>query len=231
MRNWRLLDAVQPTRQEEVLWLLRKDDGYYWPKEEIITRAFKKVIELGCFSILRALQAAVNLDLNREDYLLLAVKYRQNTVLSELLELNADPHSFGAKALSVAAQEANVTATRILLGCERADFNSLFGSDGNNLLHRAISGTTESPKVVQLIIDSGNYTHAANKKGETPIGLAIATDREDFVDLLIKNVANIEMPCYWDGPRPATPLLYAAARNKEIIVRLLLQRGASLEAF
>ena len=191
-----------------------------------IRTAFQKAIELGCFDILGALQAAVELNLESEDYLLLAVRYRQDSVLSELLELGVDPHSFRGEAFRIAAQEANVTAVRILLGCERADFNSLLDSKGNTLLHWPVSGATDSLEVVQLIIDSGNYTNMANKFKMTPIGLAIVLGREHIVVLLIKYVADINAVCHMIGPQPVNLLTCAVIHNKANIVRLLLRKGA-----
>uniref|UniRef100_A0A0B7JZL9 Uncharacterized protein n=1 Tax=Bionectria ochroleuca TaxID=29856 RepID=A0A0B7JZL9_BIOOC len=100
-----------------------------------------------------------------------------------------------------------------------ADINECDWRGDTPLTRAASSGHTA---IVKLLIEKGASINKADSMGETP--LMRAASHETVVELLVKNGADIN-ECNGSGE---TPLANAAKRGQEAIVKLLIDRGASI---
>lgn len=76
-------------------------------------------------------------------------------------------------------------------------------------------------KVEQMLADGADPNYLSDLGG-TPLTWAVAWDRQEVVECLLRNGAEVELPA-----RPArSPLMHAASRGNEAIVALLMAHGA-----
>ena len=81
-----------------------------------------------------------------------------------------------------------------------------------------------SPKVIQVLLESPQTNvELRNAKDESPLMLAAIKGQQELVTQLIKRDADINKPGW-------TPLHYAASGPDTAVVRLLLDRGAAVNA-
>lgn len=73
-----------------------------------------------------------------------------------------------------------------MLLAKGADFNVKDKSGGNTALHNAIKISIQSDnlEIVEFLIKSGTDVNAANKKGETPLKLAVEGKKKKIAELL-----------------------------------------------
>jgi ankyrin repeat protein len=76
-------------------------------------------------------------------------------------------------------------------------------------------------KVEQMLADGADPNYL-NDLGGTPLTWAVAWERQEVVECLLRNGAEVELPA-----RPArSPLMHAASRGNEAIVAILMAHGA-----
>lgn len=76
-------------------------------------------------------------------------------------------------------------------------------------------------KVEQMLADGADPNYLSDLGG-TPLTWAVAWDRQEVVECLLRNGAEVELPA-----RPArSPLMHAASRGNEAIVAILMAHGA-----
>lgn len=104
---------------------------------------------------------------------------------------------------------------------------AFLNDDGQSALHlAAMLDEYMTGDVLQHGVDIN--IEVRNLDGETPLMCAVRTDKEEIVTLLLKNNANVNVRASESGK---TCLHLAAEKDKTgIITRLLLKRGADLEA-
>lgn len=75
---------------------------------------------------------------------------------------------------------------------------------------------------VEQMLANGADPNYLNDLGGTPLTWAVAWDREEVVECLLRNGAEVELPA-----RPArSALMHAASRGNEAMVSLLMAHGA-----
>ncbi len=76
-------------------------------------------------------------------------------------------------------------------------------------------------KVEQMLADGADPNYLSDLGG-TPLTWAVAWDRQEVVECLLRNGAEVELPA-----RPErSPLMHAASRGNEAIVSMLMAHGA-----
>jgi ankyrin repeat protein len=178
-----------------------------------------------------------------------------DAVVTALLDAKADlgaVDAAGATALHLAAAGGHVSTVRILLdaGADPATADA----DGATSLHMAASHG--HPRVVELLIERKAGLDAATKSGDTPLavardagsagallaaGAAVTTKREDGLTAL-HLAAQAGCPCVVEAlvagqvdpnvrdRAGRTPLHHALLSGHLYVARLLLARGAAIEA-
>ncbi|GFG07816.1 ankyrin repeat domain-containing protein 50 [Aspergillus udagawae] len=107
----------------------------------------------------------------------------------------------------------------------------LVGSNGDNLLHRAVRQNLPTSDVI-FLLDEGVDINHRNVDGRTPLAAAIAdddssvTEKPDIVELLLQRGAKTDLP----DNQSWHPLHHAASNAKPWAVRLLSQYGADPDA-
>lgn len=101
---------------------------------------------------------------------------------------------------------------------------SMFLTGCKDNIHRAsIKGDV---KVVRILISEGQDINQRNRKGKTPIFLAIKNNKVEVVKVLIDNGADLTL----QDEYIATPLHYAANIPNIEIARMLVDAGANVDA-
>jgi ankyrin repeat protein len=159
--------------------------------------------------------------------IMVAISAGNNEQVAELLSQGVGPESKnedGWSPLLVAALTGNVTAAAQLLR-EGADVEQRLDGEDTPLMLAAMYG--HKNMVVFLAAEGGanvNAQRPSNK--ETPLIIASAVGDDDIVEALILLGADIEAA---DGSGD-TALSHAARYRHKLVVSVLLQRGAEMEA-
>ena len=145
----------------------------------------------------------------------------QISIFDDGLENENGPHLVNAPALTKEDSEAEI---HDILTKKSAGF---LNDDGQSALHlAAMQNEYMTGDVLRRGIDID--INIRNVDGETPLMCAVKLDKEEIVALLLKNNANVNLKASDSG---STCLHIAAAKDKiGIIIQLLLERGADLEA-
>ncbi len=80
---------------------------------------------------------------------------------------------------------------------------------------------------VQTLLSSGTPVDEIDSHGSTALTYAVRNGHVEIVQLLLDKGANIEIG---DSAAHGTPLIWAAYKNQEAVVRLLIQHGANINA-
>ncbi|MCJ1261200.1 Ankyrin-2 [Lobaria immixta] len=218
-------------------------------KDNLAIRALYEAAEDGHEVVIRLLlEKGADIEAKRsgETALHRATSFGHEAVVRLLLEKGADVNAemfSGGTALHLAAVGGHEAVVRLLLEKE-ADVEAK--SSGETALHRAADFGHEA--VMRLLLEKGMDINAKDYLGWTALHLAARSGHEAVVRLLLNRGADLEATTLqevaWSGrkavvaplvPLPtfdlATTTLQEAARGgHEDVVRLLLNKGADLEA-
>ena len=143
-----------------------------------------------------------------------------------LIEHNADVNArnaFGATALMWSASD--VQKVRLLLE-HRADVNVAAKSGKTALL---IALSRPSPEVARLLLAKGADAAAVDKGGVTALLAAVHGNDTATIRMLVEAGADVNR-AETQGFSPVTPLMAAAANGNLPVVKLLLAKGAKVDA-
>ena len=136
---------------------------------------------------------------------------------------------------AIRSGKANVLAA--VLAEHGLHVNSLLLPEGDTLLHYAVDGG--SLEVVEYLIKHGAQVNVANRYGYTPLDEATTFAKTDIVALLKKarathgrgfSIKVAPTAGWYAAPVNPPDILTAAREGQTETVRLLLDRGANIEA-
>lgn len=125
--------------------------------------------------------------------------------------------------LFTAIEQGQIAKVRALLDAG-ADPNSVNSKDLSALMYALIYGDNA---IVRLLVDSGAAIDRNDANGATPLMIAAYVGNLDGASYLIDLGADVNAT---ERGTEATPLHYAATRDRAEVAKLLLQHGAKLEA-
>jgi ankyrin repeat protein len=130
----------------------------------------------------------------------------------------------GMTPLIAASARANLDAMRLLID-KKADVNAKNAAGGTALM---AASTTGNAQAVRMLLDKGADSKVRTKRNESALSDAATSGDEATVKLLLERGAEVNT----QDIRGYSPLLYAAGSDAmpAAVVRLLLARGASLDA-
>lgn len=82
-------------------------------------------------------------------------------------------------------------------------------------------------EVIALLLKAGADPRATNAEGQTPLHLVARTGNVEAAQRLLKAGAHVDARENWGGQ---TPLMWAAAQNQPAMIRLLVAKGADVNA-
>lgn len=138
-----------------------------------------------------------------------------------LLQKNSeieDEYSFGAMDLFLAL-EGKSLEDQFFIVDHSIDIDEL-DYDGDTILTVCV---VHYPHLVQHILDRGADINKHNKKGRTPLILAIGAARKDSIEVLLKNKADVNTNDFEN----TSPLMYAT-KNEPWYFDALLELGADI---
>lgn len=108
-------------------------------------------------------------------------------------------------------------------------------NEGNTLLMVAVANNAVS--VAKLLIKEGAENQTCNATGLTALGIAASKGHLDMVKLLLENMAYVEgayrmgslSDCVFNETQ-MTPLMFAVENNSLEIAKLLIEKGADVNA-
>ena len=151
-----------------------------------------------------------------------AVCYNHPDILLILLEAGMDPNIHGehVPALHVAASNDNVEAAKILISHgAKIDIRDSVNND-TALIYGIRDGKF---RVAELLLEAGADPNLTDRRGFTPVHIAVARNDAKLVQRLLDHGAAINARTHSDG---RTPLMIAAAAGFEEMVEMLLSLGA-----
>ena len=173
------------------------------------------------------LEAGANPNVATEEFspLQRAVAIGNTEMVRLLLAAGASPNAVAGEwpPLHVAVHLPSVKIVRLLLAAG-ADANAVDPGFGGNALHHArILGDREMEKLLRKAGASADWPADCNKL----LGLASCEENQAVMQELLARVESVNAPV---GKMEYTPLMYAAAGGYGEMVRLLLARGAEVNA-
>lgn len=164
-------------------------------------------------------------DIRKGFCLLQAVDKNLHNIVEILLENHADVNELDENnrtLLQVAViKKASNKIIKLLL--ENEAWIDAIDADSNTALHLALINGSPSSK---LLIENGANVNCLNKKGETPLMLAVKKHDMDAVKLLIEKNAKVNIV----DQAGQTPLHWAVERRFNNIIELLLKKKANPNA-
>lgn len=166
--------------------------------------------------------------------LIMAAEKGRTDVVSLLLEegadidaASADPN-LGSTAIARALYESHTATTKVLLerGADaNARYNQVFG---DTLLHivAGYTGWESQAPNIDLLLEKGADLEAQDNDGQTPLIVAIQSQRFETVRYLLERGADLEAK----DRHGQTPLILAAQKCIPETVNLLLEKGADPES-
>jgi ankyrin repeat protein len=146
----------------------------------------------------------------------------------------SNPHFPGAHSWTPVAEasfHAHEACLRLLLDAG-VDLELKTADDWMTPLHQAVRRNESSPEVVRLLLKHGSIIEAKDKKGFTPLALAVMHSTPEVVKALLNGGADTKTRFY-AGDKPEngySPLHLAVHHNQREVVEVLLDAGVDLEA-
>ncbi|KAJ5714705.1 uncharacterized protein N7483_011886 [Penicillium malachiteum] len=154
-----------------------------------------------------------------------------------LLEYGVDPNErdHGKRtSLKAASTRGRTEVVKILLAQPNIKVNAYDRDKGTPIIGAARNGHAE---IVKMLLSAGAFAGCVRKEGQGPLHSAIGNkqpelmaaqaNREDLVEILLTDKRII--PDLTVSHMGQTPLLEAAMKNNDAMVRLLLEAGANKE--
>lgn len=154
---------------------------------------------------------------------------QQNDVASLLLDAGADPHladTDGQTPLAEATARNRIDTVQLFL--DRGVYNgNEFGANGNELgLSLCIACGRGFLEVAKLLVNRGADASFRTTSGQTPLLAAVRGGHLEIISLLFDEIGSTH-----ELNRDQTTLLHHASLNKDpCVAKLLLERGADIEA-
>lgn len=141
------------------------------------------------------------------------------------------PTERGETPLSLALQESQFKVVKYLAEHCKVDLQNVDGT-GNSALHVLVNrgipkdekSLAQAKKIALYLMLNGVSVESSNEDGETPFHLAIANQRHDLIDELLKKITDINKTTN-DG---ATPLHIAAEHYNLKMIQKLVNAGAEI---
>ena len=155
-----------------------------------------------------------------------AVKAGDLAIAGTLIEQGADvnaPQGDGATALHWASHRNDLEAAALLIAAG-ADVNAANELGATSLWLAAVNG---SATMVERLLEAGADPNVSLKMGETPLMAAARSGNVRTVERLLAGGAEIDAA---EHEREQTALMWAVAQQHPDVVRVLIQKGADLEA-
>jgi uncharacterized protein len=148
-------------------------------------------------------------------------------IVKELLDLGIDVNGQPDNLpLAVAAYYGQTDIVKLLLArganVNAVDRNS--GGRGETALHFASRGQRNSSEVVGLLLRAGADVNVQDKEGATP--LMDALDRRELALMLLASGADVSLRTTDNG----TALMYAAGRHLTDLIKIMVYKGADINA-
>ncbi len=194
----------------------------------------KRMFVCSFFAVLFFAVTAVNVLADINDDLYSAVNRNDVGAVKNLLAMGADPNArcenWAGKRdftpLYAAAEEGNVEIVKLLLD-KGGDVNAKCPMDITPLMTAANHGKKDT---VILLLGENPDVNAVNTSGQTALLYAVESSMTDDSDTVIAG-ALLEKGADPNQARDGwTPLMFAAARNKPGIVKLLIAKGADVNS-
>jgi ankyrin len=144
------------------------------------------------------------------------------TLIAQKADVNA-PGTDGSPALHWAVRVDDAATARLLLGAG-ADVTL---ANRYGLTPMAIAASNGSPSMIGILLDAGADVNAPDPAGDTPLMSVIRAGRLDAATLLLDRGAKVDAT---DATYQQTALMVAVRENHPEIVKLLIARGAVVNA-
>jgi len=142
-------------------------------------------------------------------------------------DVNARTHD-GDSPLLLASKKGYETAVHQLLRAENVDPDCRNKINSTPLIEAAAKGYIS---IVRLLLEEGCDVNAQNIFGNSPLSLAVEYGHDLAAEEILKRQELNVNPKQWDGNYCGrTPLHWAVVKGYENMVRLLLVRGADINA-
>ncbi|KAH8744645.1 ankyrin repeat-containing domain protein, partial [Hyaloscypha finlandica] len=152
-------------------------------------------------------------------------------LLEKGAEVNAQNH-FGNSPLSLAVEYGHDLVVEEILTRQKLDVDPTQWDgtySGRTPLHWAAEKGYE--KIARSLLENGASVNARTAYGNSPLSLATEYGRDLVVVEILKRQELYVNPRQWDGTYSGrTPLHWAAEKGYEKIMRLLIGRGADVNA-
>lgn len=152
-----------------------------------------------------------------------AAKFDDVSEVQSLIKAGVSPNALDPKGnpmLIVAIRDKSFKVIDLLLANKSIDVNLTNKSAENPLMIAAIEG--ELPVVQTLVL---KHKAEINKSGWTPLHYACSSGKLNIAEFLLANGAMVNALSVSE----TTPLMMAVSSGNEVLVKLLLDKGADLQ--
>lgn len=174
-------------------------------------------IALACFSSLAFAQTAGQI----ADFAK-AAKFDDVSEVQSLIKTGVSPNTLdpnGNPMLILAIRDKSMKVADLLMANPATDVNLANKSGENSLMMASIEG--ELPLVEALVLKK---KASVNKSGWTPLHYACSTGKLSVAEFLIANGAQVNAL----SPGETTPLMMAVSSGNDLLIKLLLDKGADI---
>ena len=154
-----------------------------------------------------------------------AMNKQLNSVLKDLLEIGSDVTQY-APIMTDALINAEINCDNDMLSLLLASAARLscIGSEGGSILHYLAKGTQQADSIARRLIATGVDINATNKSGLVPLHIAVISETESYVRLLLESpTLNVNAINEYG----VTPLHMSTSQSFSIL-KLLIDHGADV---